>query len=359
MFAGGPLLLALLIYAVVAGLSGSSPRATTPPTTAKKSTPLNSNRADVGVRSFVFVDTSRSTYDYATGKTTPGRHIGVEVRYLTHAGSSGTEDPNAAVAQHRGSPMILFAPGYRLRAEDYTSLLDAWVRDGYLVAALQFPDTTYPQSDVPYRAGLPHGLPETDLYNEPADVDFALRRLLAASATSGNWLKGLVNARSVVLAGHSDGATALAALVYDSNDQVSGLAVRAVTVLSGGELPISKQVYAQPSSAVPLLVVQSATDVCNPPWEAVQLYNALSVPKYLIELNDATHLGAYDGAQAAPSAVVTKATTAFFDEVLGRNSSSVADLRAAGTTTGVSSFTDVAVAGAIPTPTGSTSCPAD
>ena len=104
------------------------------------------------------------------------------------------------------------------------------------------------------------------MFNEPADVAFAIQQLTAATATKNSWLDGLIDKNAIVLAGHSDGGDVVAALVYDAAKRVPGITVRAVAVLSGAEFAIENQAYSQPPGPpVPLLVVQSMTDVCNPP----------------------------------------------------------------------------------------------
>jgi predicted dienelactone hydrolase len=357
-FAGIPALLALVLFALVGGFSGSSAPPRVPPTTTAPT--RTATGITVGMRTYTFVDTTRSTYDYATGKVEAGRKIGVELRYPAKATSGVAAAGGAPIAHRKAYPLILFAPGYRLRAEDYDALLDGWVRDGFLVAAISFPDTTYPASEPPYAAHLPYGSPEADLYDEPGDVAFALRQLTADASTAGNWLDGLVDAHAIALAGHSDGGSAVAALVYDGSYATSGLGVRAVAVLSGAEFAIANQQYGQPADApVPLLIVQSATDQCNPPNNAVSLYNAIGTPKYFLELADATHLGAYSGTSPAAFAVVEKVTAAFFDRSLGVGSTTEAQLVAAGSVDKVATLVSAAEAAAIPAPSGPTVCPSD
>lgn len=187
-----------------------------------------------------------------------------------------------------------------------------------------------------------------------------LRQLLNASSTSGDWLVGLIDRRKIALAGHSDGGDVVAALVYDNAYRVAGVDPRAVAVLSGTEFSIANQIYAQPATGpVPLLVVQSATDRCVPPWEAEQLYNAIAAPKYFLKLDAASHLGAYSGAEAEPSSVVQRSTVAFFDQALGLPAASPRQLSTAATHRAVSTLTTAPVAIPIPTPRGSRSCPKD
>src|SRR5665213_476042 len=358
---GGGLLVVLCLigYAISTAFGGTTPpRATTPPTTTVTTPPVN--EVEVGVRTFSYTDPTRKTYDYTTGKTLPSRTVGVELEYPTYHGSAGTETPDVSIVSKKSYPLIVFASGYRLRPKNYSALLDSWVKAGFLVAALEFPDTTYPATEPAYHAQLPHGSPESDLYNEPADVAFAIKNLMAASTTKSSWLDGLINKNAIVLAGHSDGGDVVAALAYDSAAQVAGVTVRGVAVLSGAEFAIANQVYSQPSGpAVPLLVVQSTTDVCNAPSSAVQLYNSIAAPKYYLNLDNATHLGPYNGAQPRVSAIVEQTTTAFFQGAIGPSAISTQALSAPATVAGVSSLTTASSLAPIATPSGSPSCPVD
>jgi hypothetical protein len=363
-FGGIPVALALVIYAIVSGLSGSAAPTRTTTTSNPRATAAVAHAA-IGVRMLTFVDPSRSTYNYTTGAVTKGRRIVVELRYPATVTTSSADVavPDAPIAKRVARPMVVFAPGYRLRPSDYAPLLDGWVRAGYLVASVEFPATTYPASDVPYAAHLPHGTPEADLYLEPGDLAFGIGAVEQLAATPGKWLNGLVNAHAVVLAGHSDGGDAVAALVYDAADVHSGLEVRAVAVLSGAEFPIANQTYGQPSSgSVPLLVVQSAADQCDPPSAAVQLYNAIGAPKYFDELATASHLGAYNGVDHGAFAIVQRTTAAFFAAAIGARRSTEPQLAVIGSASGVATLVSGPTLAPIPAPSGTSTarvCPAD
>jgi predicted esterase len=354
--------LSLIGYAISTAFGGSTtpPAAKAPPNPNTTATTPVTKQLEVGTRTFSFTNPSSTTYDFVTGKTLPGRTIGVELDYPTYQGSPGRETPNVAIVSRKSYPLIVFAPGYRLRPQNYSTLIESWVKAGFLVAALEFPNTTYPASEAPYRAQLPHGTPEVDMYVEPGDVAFAIRELNAATTTKSNWLDGLINKNAIVLAGHSDGGDVVAALVYDSAKRIAGVNVRAVAVLSGAEFPIADQSYSQPPGpVVPLLVVQSMTDVCNPPSSAVQLYNAIGAPKYYLDLDNATHLGAYDGADTKASAVVSQTTVAFFQGAIGTAVISTQALSAQATEAGVSSLLTSSLLAPIQAPSAPTTCPSD
>jgi pimeloyl-ACP methyl ester carboxylesterase len=352
--------LCLLGFVISAAFGGSTPPGPTTTTTQTTVTTSSTKQLEVGTRTLSFSDPSRKTTSFTTGKTALGRTVGVELDYPTYLGSPNTETPNVAIASRKSYPLIVFAPGYRLRPSNYATLIASWVKAGFLVAALEFPDTTYPSTVAPYNAHLPYGSPETDMYNEPGDVAFAIRQLSTAATTKSNWLDGLVKKDAIVLAGHSDGGDVVAALVFDAAARITGVSVRGVAVLSGAEFPVANQTYSQPTGpAVPLLVVQSMTDVCNRPSSAVQLYNAIGAPKYYLDLDNATHLGAYDGADAPAAAVVARTTIAFFEGALGTAAISTPALSAQATRPGVSSLLTSSLLPPIAATSSTTTCPTD
>src|SRR5216684_1756899 len=153
---GIPFVLAIVIYSIVAGASSSGPKSPSTSTSSRSASTLRkpATLAAVGSRIFTFTDASRATFNYTTGNSSKGRKLVVELRYpatVTVAPTAATV-ANAAISKRTPRPLIVFAPGYRLAPSDYDALLDSWVSAGYLVAVVEFPDTTFPASDVPYAA---------------------------------------------------------------------------------------------------------------------------------------------------------------------------------------------------------------
>ena len=168
-----------------------------------------------------------------------------------------------------------------------------------------------------------HGVnTEGDLANEPGDLAFVTREILAASATASAAcpvVDGLVRADQVALAGHSDGGNAVAMLAYDQGrvpqgatfaSLRAGIGYRAVMVFSGDE--VTGQSYATEPSRPNLLLVQSRDDQCNPIRYGVQLYDAIHQPnKWFLELQTAHHLPPFDGADVTAFKTVAATTTRF------------------------------------------------
>ena len=218
--------------------------------------------------------------------------------------------------------MIVFAHGYDVTPDIFAPLLDAWVRAGFVVVAPLFPDEKSSEVAAQHGANT-----EGDLVNEPADLAFVTQALVNDSSDGSSncpVMHGLVNASELALAGHSDGATAVAMLAFDHGLDPqgvnyaalrTGLHFNAVAVFSGAE--DRSQSYAAEASHPNLLVVHSRDDQCNPLGNDVTLYNAIHQPnKWFLELQRAHHLPPFDGTDRAAFRVVASTTVSFFRESL-------------------------------------------
>ncbi len=295
-----------------------------------------------GVERCVFVDASRSTEDYVTGRSTPGRRLVTDIFYPTFARAraarrAGPGAPAGALAvpgavqgatpaYGRGPfPAVFFLGGYGLDPPRYAKLLERWVASGLVVVAPEPPDA----SAAAYAAVHGSSADEADIPNEPGDITFVTRRVLGDVAATGHGcpvLRGLIDPNELGLAGQSDGGTAVGMLAFDQGDVpgtatsyrslAGGLDYRAVAIMSGqawGNDP-----YAASASSPPLLAVQSATDECNPPQESVDLYSALAEPRrWFLAIRRADHLTPYEGQDVPAFDVVARVTTAFFAAALG------------------------------------------
>jgi len=282
----------------------------------------------VGIAHCTFVDTTRSVLTYATNPPhvrSRVRTLLTEIRYpadLTRPSSHAVA--NAPVLARRGGyPMVVFAHGYDVTPDTYALLLNSWVRAGFVVVAPFFPDQK--ASSVAAQGSVNT---ENDLVNEPADLAFVTRTVLRETAAPPRGcpvLGGLVNVHAVAIAGHSDGANAVAMLAFDHALDPQGLAftrlasnlpVRAWIILAGAETP--GQRYASPAGHPSLLVVQSKADHCNLISEGVALYRDINQPnKWFLELLSAHHLPPFDGVDARAFAVVARVTSRFLQTSLG------------------------------------------
>ena len=202
----------------------------------------------VGVRRCTFVDHSRRVLNYSTSPVSvfsPDRTLVTEIRYPTQMSDGQPDEVEGATPEARtgGYPLIVFAHGYDVTPDTYAPLLDAWTRAGFVVAAPFFPDEQ-PSAILAQRGVNTEG----DLANEPGDLAFVTRQILAASTGASAacaFVAGLVRPDQVALAGHSDGGNAVALLAYGQGRDPQGatfaslrdgLSYRSVMVFSGDEV---------------------------------------------------------------------------------------------------------------------------
>ena len=202
-------------------------------------------------------------------------------------------------------PLVVFGHGFATTPFRYQRLLRAWAAAGYIVAAPVFPLGN---------AHAPGGPDEGDIVNQPRDMSFVIGRLLAASASPGSPLHGLVDRTRIAVAGQSDGAETAFATAYERpwHDP----RVRAAVILSGAELGRHVGLV---SHTVPLLAIQGTADRINPPVYTLDLFHAVGRPKFLLLLGRAGHLGPYT-VPGSRLAAVERVSIAFLDHYLGPGS---------------------------------------
>jgi predicted dienelactone hydrolase len=222
-------------------------------------------------------------------------------------------------------PLVVFAHGFATTPFDYLPLLRAWASDGYAVAAPYLPGE---RSDVP---GAPD---EDDRMQEPADLSAVISGVLAASATPGSTFAGLIDPSRIAVAGHSDGAMAVAALTLNSADHDPR--IRAALILSGAELGVSGGVYGDTAN-VPVLIAQGTADPINNPAAAIGLFAAARSPKALLWILNAGHLPPYVTAGVQQD-IVRAATADFLDASLWPSRAALARLAHDGDARGLTSL---------------------
>ena len=198
-------------------------------------------------------------------------------------------------------PLVVFGHGFATTPFRYRRLLRAWAAAGYLVAAPVFPLGN---------ANAPGGPDESDIVNQPRDMSFVTTRLLAASASAGSPLHGLVERSRIAVAGQSDGAESAFAAAYERpwHDQ----RVRAAVILSGAELGGHVQLV---SHTPPLLATQGTADRINPPIYSLDLFHAVPRPKFLLLMRGAGHLPPYTN-PGSRLAAVERVSIAFLNHYL-------------------------------------------
>jgi predicted dienelactone hydrolase len=254
---------------------------------------------------------------YPSGRVAPHGQAGQQVATGQQAGAAPTT-----------YPLVVFAPGYLQCRSAYAPLLESWASAGYVVAAVQFPETNCHMTSDP---------DESDIVNQPADVSFVITRILAASAGGHGPLAGLVDPGRIAVAGHSDGGDTVAAVAADSC--CADPRVKAAIVLAGAELSTmggGGTYYSAPTP--PMLFVQGTADTVNTPAASRTLYGGDTTGvRYYLQLDGAGHYTPYEG-QSPPEPTVALVTLDFLNRyVMGQAAASSALLRD-GNVSGVSSL---------------------
>lgn len=254
-----------------------------------------------------FIDPSRSVPDFATQPPS----VASRTRPLP---TTVWLPPRTVPSQPR--PLVLFAAGYDSYPSRYAPLLSAWAKAGFVVAAPTFPDEN-PASVVAQRTNT-----EGDLANEPADLAFVARSLEGDSSQRSQTCPGIfgrLEPNVLVVAGHSDGAVATALFAFGTGSDPRGvpmtalrvgLSLRGALIFSGAKDGLGP--FGAPNPDVPMLMVQSAGDQCNPERDAVTLFRSIGVDeRFFLLLRTAHHLPPFNDTDKAAFAVVDPITTRF------------------------------------------------
>lgn len=291
------LLLPLLVVPAVAACGGPSPASSSGP-------PRPEPRYAVGTVTQTFVDTSRPTPAWGPAPERPARTLVTTLWYPAKGRPGGRPVAGASPDRGRGPyPLVVFGHGLGAAPRLYAGLLATWAAAGFVVAAPRFPltnDTTL---------GGPDG---GDFANQPADMSFVIGSVLAASASGGGRLSGLVDPREVGAAGHSNGAITTLGLV--ANSCCRDPRVRAAVVMAGTTEGYPSGTYELPL-APPLLLVHGTADPLVPYRDAVVVFDQARGPKALLTVHGGGHGSAAAG-EAASAASVERATIDFFDAYL-------------------------------------------
>ncbi len=306
-----------LISLVGNGRGGKNTGATTTSTTTTTTT--RPPTIGIGEQTVTWTDTNPSAglaVNPAPGGSARPRTLVTQIWYPSIGGSDSSPTEGKKPDYAGGPfPVVVFAHGFDTVPTTYAPLLSAWVKAGFVVVAPLFPDENANElNSLDNRTVAQSQTAESDVVNEPYDVAYVVGQVQAgaggAASSGAAWLKGLVEPGKIALAGHSDGAQAVAALVYSDNfsSTYAAMGVRpfGVVLLSGSEL---SGTYAPPSDAPPLLFVQSAVDSCNLPQDAEQLFRDAG-GGWFLKLEGARHFSPYIGiGPAAP--VVEKVSVTF------------------------------------------------
>jgi dienelactone hydrolase len=190
----------------------------------------------------------------------------------------------------------VWAHGYNRVGTEYVSLLARWASAGYVVAAPRLPSSRRP---------APGEGPATsdDERSEPGDLSFVVGAVARMGDDAASPLRGRVDGRHVIAAGHSQGAADALAMAFASccrDDRLS-----AVVSIAGAELPGTFGAFAVGTRALPTLFEQGDHDAHISVSTARAMYAGAGSPKYLLVLRGTDHnTSLLDVAQPGPRLLV-------------------------------------------------------
>lgn len=262
------------------------------------------------------------------GQRPQPRPLETVIRYPALGNPSRTDVRDAPPARVGGPfPLIVFAHGFDVTPATYASLLRAWARAGYVVAAPVFPLTN---------ANAPGGANESDLVNQPRDMSFVISRLLARDSARYSVLHHLIRRHEIAVTGQSDGGSTALAVAYNSH--FADHRIGAAMILSGAEIP-GVGGYDFPAPSPPLLAVQGTADTSNAPASTYRYFDLAPQPKFLLSLLGAAHLPPYTTEQPQLS-IVERETVAFLERYLKRLSGARSRMWRGGNVPGVATLTN-------------------
>ncbi|SCF11531.1 alpha/beta hydrolase family protein [Micromonospora mirobrigensis] len=275
----GPLTRALLAVALLTvGLAGCSgdpapsarPAAPTPPA----STPPADTKATVPAPRVP--EGHAPTRAFAVGvrqlKLNRGgdRPLPVTLWYPAPGAAGGSAQRSVPAAAGR-FPVVMFSHGLGGEPGDYATLLTRWAAAGFVVAAPAFPHT---------RKGADGSI--LDVLNQPADVSYALTKVLALDGAAGDPLRGRLATDRVAAAGHSAGGVTTIGLFTAGRDE----RLDAGVVFAGTGLGVGT---AFAGAAAPQLFVHGRADEVVAYSAGKAVYDAVPWPKAMLSLTKGDH----------------------------------------------------------------------
>jgi predicted dienelactone hydrolase len=201
-------------------------------------------------------------------------------------GLKGFATPDAPLAPG-AHPVILFSHGYRGAAVQTIFLMEAFAREGYVVAAIDHADSLTEKQDKPVDLGIFFDVKkwdETRFRDRHDDLVALLDHLLELDGDKDSFLHGHLDRNAIGAAGHSLGGYAVMGMLGgwpDWRDE----RIRAGLLLSPYVLPFTKNLHAVES---PVMLQGGTQDWGITPFLQAT-YDPLPGPKYYLVLKNANH----------------------------------------------------------------------
>jgi fermentation-respiration switch protein FrsA (DUF1100 family) len=269
--AQAPLAAALVAALLAAGCSGDADDTAAPaaPPTASAPTPTPAASAP-GVPAGTAPAEAFAVGVRQLKLTRDDRPLPVTIWYPARGRAGGAAERSAPAATGR-FPVVMFSHGLSSRPDEYAALLTRWAAAGFVVAAPTFPHTA---------KGSDGSM--LDVLNQPADVSYALTRVLALDAADGDPLRGRLAADRVAAAGHSAGGVTTIGLFTAGRDE----RLKAGVVFAGTALGVGT---AFAGAAAPQLFVHGEADEVVAYASGRAAYEKVPWPKAMLSLPKGDH----------------------------------------------------------------------
>jgi acetyl esterase/lipase len=282
--------------------------------------PAASEPPAVGMHTESFVDHSRATPADVVAGITPEneRRLPTTIFYPARGKPAADGDPVRDARPRSGHyPLVLFAGGSPGSPADYAPLLQTWAAAGYVVAAPEFPVSSYAGPDDVAYADLPH---------QSGDLRFVLRRVLALDAKKAGI--PTIDGTRIAVAGHSlGGQTALSLVARCCREPRVDVALILAGVTDASNGPALHQLRG------PALFVHSRNDRAVPYQPALDTCARVSGWKRMVTVEDLrglrAHIDPYLG-NSEYASIVRPATIDFLDGYLRNEEPARRHLRRAG-----------------------------
>ncbi len=259
--------LAALAVAACSSSHMSSPDGSTPPATSY----------GVGVKTRMYVDTTRPTPANGSAPDAPARTLLTEIWYPAPSGTAAPETVDAPLAPGP-FPLVIFVHGSGTGRRQSTFLMQALAAAGNVVVAADFPLTA---------SSTPGGASDLHVEDERGDVAFLADQAAAFSTDPADALHGATDpGAGYAVVGHSTGgAVALLAAFGDTHDD----RVRAAVTISGDSCFFAEAFFR--AREIPLFALTGSNDLLVPPPDnARRTYDLAAAPKVFASLVGGEHM---------------------------------------------------------------------
>ncbi|MCB2079744.1 MAG: dienelactone hydrolase family protein [Novosphingobium sp.] len=245
----------------------------------------------VGRKSITLVDASRSVKASSGFAGSPQRRLDVTLWYPAR-GSERNVAPDAAPDTGGPWPLVIYSHGTFGRADNAMHIVEDLVRNGYVVAAPDYPLT----SSAAYTRS--HFADISDVIEQTRDVRFIIDSLLANDETGP-----MIDAARIGATGHSLGG--VTSYFASFGLQTRDPRIRAAAMIGAGD-PVQSALSsdmglwgtAHAPVAVPALFLSAEKDVfARTTGQPYAAYARLRAPKYEVMVKGGVHVWFRDGAE--------------------------------------------------------------